>query len=113
MTLKQPQQEQEASYHPSARLEIKNHEERNKRGDIKDKGLPPPQQQQEAPAEVKTLHLKNLPSGERRVIHLRLYLNKYNVDGALAPSEPGDLQHSVSLLLRINQPPCLIPHYAA
>lgn len=112
MTLKQPQQEQEASYHPSARLEIKKHEERNKRGDIKDKGLLP-QQQQEAPAEVKTLHLKNLPSGERRVIHLRLYLNKYNLDGALAPSAPGDLQRSVSLLLRMNQSPCLIPHYAA
>lgn len=62
---------------------------------------------------VKTLHLKNLPSGERRVIHLRLYLNKYNLDGALAPSAPGDLQRSVSPLPRMNQPPCLIPHYAA
>lgn len=111
MTLKQPQQEQEASYHPSARLEIKKQEERNKRGDIKDKCLL--LQQEEAPAEVKMLHLKNLPSGERRVIHLRLYLNKYNLDGALAPSAPGDLQRSVLLLLRINQPPCLIPHYAA
>lgn len=113
MTLKQPQQDQEASYHPSARLEITKHEERNKRGDIKDKGLLPQQQQQEAPGVVKTLHLKNLLSGDRRVIHLCLYLNKYNLDGTLAPSAPGDLQRSVSLLLRMNQPPCLIPHYAA